>query len=128
GNYDIHISSLGYMDTIISVFLKKDESLNIKIRLSGTIVELEKVMIRSSLRKNYVETNPSASLRLNLPFIEIPQNIEVTTHCLISDQGLLSMSEAIRTVSGIEKTYSSLNDYTLIIRGTDANWNVFRNG
>jgi len=28
----------------------------------------------------------------------------------------------------VAKTYGGLNDYTLIIRGTDANWAVFRNG
>ncbi len=38
------------------------------------------------------------------------------------------MTEAIRTVSGVEKSYGELNDYSLIIRGTDATYNVFRNG
>jgi iron complex outermembrane recepter protein len=76
----------------------------------------------------YAETKPSESLRLNQPLIEIPQNIIVTSKQLLADQGLLSMSEAIRTVSGVGKTYGGLNDYQLIIRGTDATWAVFRNG
>ena len=38
------------------------------------------------------------------------------------------MTQAIRNVSGVAKTYGDLNDYSLIIRGTDATYNVFRNG
>jgi hypothetical protein len=38
------------------------------------------------------------------------------------------VGEAIRTVSGVEKQYAGLIDYALIIRGTDATWNIFRNG
>ena len=76
----------------------------------------------------YVETKLSQALRLNLPLIEVPQNIIVIPHQLLSDQGLVSMTQAIRTVSGVEKSYGELNDYSLIIRGTDATYNVFRNG
>ena len=38
------------------------------------------------------------------------------------------MTEAIRNVSGVTKYYGALNDYSLIIRGTDATYSVFRNG
>jgi outer membrane receptor for ferric coprogen and ferric-rhodotorulic acid len=38
------------------------------------------------------------------------------------------MTEAIRNVSGVTKYYGTLNDYSLIIRGMDATYSVFRNG
>jgi iron complex outermembrane receptor protein len=38
------------------------------------------------------------------------------------------MTEALRTVSGIQKYYGGLNDYQLIIRGAVTQFNVFRNG
>ena len=97
------------------------------MHLRRTYAELKKVIVESHTSE-YVETKTSESLRLNLPLIEVPQNIVVIAHQLLSDQGLVSMTQAIRAVSGVEKTYGDLNDYSLIIRGTDATYNVFRNG
>ena len=82
----------------------------------------------ASKQSKYVETKISEGLRLNLPLVEIPQNIHITSHQLLSDEGLISMTEALRTVSGIQKYYGGLNDYQLIIRGTVGQFNVLRNG
>jgi len=128
GIYTLNVSLAGYIDSTINVEIKQNETSLLKIKLKGTYAELKTVIVAASLPSKYVETRTSESLRLNLLLNEIPQNITVTSKQLLSDQGLLSMSEAIRTVSGVQKTYGGLNDYTLIIRGTDANWNVFRNG
>jgi iron complex outermembrane receptor protein len=128
GTYIFSISLSGYTDSTINVEVKQNETSFLKIQLRGTYAELRTVIVAASLHSNYAETKISESLRLNLPLNEIPQNITVTSKQLIFDQGLLSISEAIRTASGVVKTYGGLNDYTLIIRGTDANWNVFRNG
>src|SRR6185436_9505409 len=92
-----------------------------------TYAELKEVTIKANTGSKYVETKISEGLRLNLPLNEIPQNIAVVTHQLLADQGLLSMTESIRNVSGITKTYGGLNDYSLNIRGTDATYNVYRN-
>ncbi len=100
----------------------------LKIQLHRTISELKKIIVTGNSSSKYVETKPSESLHLNLPLIELPQNITVIPHQLLSDQGLVSMTQAIRNVSGLAKTYGELNDYSLIIRGTDASYNVFRNG
>ena len=100
----------------------------LNIQLHQTDAELKEVIVRANTKAKYVETKPSESLRLNVPLNEIPQNIAVVTHQTLADQGLVSMTEAIRNVSGVEKTYGGLNDYSLIIRGSDATWNVFRNG
>ncbi len=86
------------------------------------------VFIAASHHQNYVETKPSEFLHLNLPLSEIPQNIAVTSKQLVSDQGLLSISEAFRTISGVQKTDGGLNDFNVNIRGTDATFNVGRNG
>jgi len=47
---------------------------------------------------------------------------------LLADQGLVNMTEAIRTVSGIQKIQGDLNDFTLNIRGVASFFNVYRNG
>ncbi len=128
GIYILSVSFTGYKTIEISVEVKQNETAFLKIPLLLTYVELANINIKANQALKYAETKPSESLRLNQPLIEIPQNIEVTSHQLLSDQGLLSMSEAIRTVSGVVKTNGGLNDYQLIIRGTDATFNIFRNG
>ena len=128
GEYILHISLLGYNDQEIQVTIKQNETANLKIRLKQTYAELENIILEASKQSKYVETKTSDGLRLNLPLVEIPQNIQVTSHQLLSDQGSISMTEALRTVSGIQTNYNSLNDYQLIIRGTVGQFNVLRNG
>ena len=128
GNYILFVSLAGYKPFEISVEVKQNETAFLKVPLSVSFVDLTNINIKANTALKYVETKPSESLRLNQPLIEIPQNIVVTSKQLLADQGLLSMSEAIRTVSGVVKTAGGLDDYQLIIRGTDATFNVFRNG
>ena len=128
GEYILHISLLGYSDQEIGVTIKSNEVVNLKIQLKQTYAELQNIILEASKQSKYVETKISEGLRLNLPLVEIPQNIQVTSNQLLSDQGLISMTEALRTVSGIQKYYGGLNDYQLIIRGTVGAFNVLRNG
>jgi len=128
GEYTLHISLLGYTDQEIGVTVKLNESVILKIQLKQTYAELKNIILAASKQSKYVETKISDGLRLNLPLAEIPQNIQVTPHGLLSDQGLILMTEALRTVSGIQKNYGGLNDYQLIIRGTVGTFNVWRNG
>jgi len=128
GKYILLFSLLGYSDTAIAVEVKPNEITFLKIQLRRTDAELKKITVDARLHSNYVETKPSESLRLNLPLIEIPQNIAVITHQTFADQGLVSVFEATRNVSGVERSYGGLNDVVLIIRGTDAGGNVLRNG
>jgi iron complex outermembrane receptor protein len=128
GKYILHVSLLGYSDSDIAVEVKENEIVFLHIQLKENYSELNKVTVAANSSSAYVETKISESLHLNLPLNEIPQNIAVITHQTLADHGLVSMTEAIRTVSGVQKTYGGLNDYTLIIRGTDATWSIFRNG
>ncbi len=127
GTYILSVSLSGYASTEINVEVKQNETTFLKIQLQVTYKELMNVIVKGQA-SNYVETKTSEGLRVNLPLNEIPQNIIVVTRQLLADQGLLSMSESIRNVSGVVKPYGGLNDYSLIIRGTDATWSVFRNG
>jgi len=128
GNYVLLFSFLGYSDSAIAVDVRQNETSFLKVQLRRTDSELKAIVVDAKLQSKYVETKPSGSLRLNLPLIEIPQNISVVTQQTYSDQGLVSLTEGIRNVSGVSKSYGVLNDVVLIIRGTDAGGNVFRNG
>jgi iron complex outermembrane receptor protein len=128
GNCILSVSLSGYSPTEINVEVKANETVFLKIPLHVSYAELMEVIVKANVDSKYAETKTSEGLRLNLPLNEIPQNIAVIPHQLLADQGLISMSEAIRTVSGIQKNYGGLNDYTLNIRGTEGPHNVFRNG
>ncbi len=127
GSYILHFSLSGYIDSAITVAVKQNETVFLKIQLRGTYAELKKVIVEARIPK-YVETKTSESLRLNLPLIEVPQNITVVPHQLLLDQGVVSMTEAIRNISGVTKYFGGLNDYSLTIRGMNATYSVFRNG
>jgi iron complex outermembrane receptor protein len=124
----LNISLLGYFDTSVTVEVLQNDTAFLRIRLKRNYAELQAVIVAARTR-GYVETKSSESLRLDLPLNEIPQNITVATHQLIADQGLLSMTEALRTVSGVQKTGGGVNDYSLIMRGTEVGyWTLYRNG
>lgn len=128
GNYVIVLSFVGFESKEIGVDIKAGEERVVNAQLEHNYAELQNIILEASKQSKYVETKTSEGLRLNLPLNEIPQNIQVTSQQLLSDQGLVSMTEALRTVSGIQKYYGGLNDYQLIIRGTVGAFNVLRNG
>ena len=128
GNYVLILSFVGFESKEISIDVETGEEKFVKAQLEHNYAELQNIILEASKQSKYVETKTSEGLRLNLPLVEIPQNIHVTSHQLLSDQGLISMTEALRTVSGIQKYYGGLNDYQLIIRGAVTQFNVFRNG
>lgn len=127
GNYVIIFSFVGFESKEINVDVKAGEESFVNTRLEHDYAELQKVMVASRVPK-YAETNPSSSLRLTMPLSEIPQNITVTKRELLTDQGLITLSEALRTVSGIQKNQGDLNDITLNIRGVESIFNIYRNG
>lgn len=127
GNYVIIFSFVGFESKEISIDVKPGKENLLNARLEHNYAELQKVIVESSSPK-YGETSPSSSLRINVPLYEIPQNITISKRELLTDQGLVTLSEAIRTVSGIQRTQGDLNDFTLNIRGTQSIFNVYRNG
>ena len=129
GNYILFVSLSGYAPTEVSVEVKYNETASLKIQLQVTYKELINVSVKATTGSKYIETKTSEGLRINLPLNEIPQNIIVTPRQLLTDQGALSMSEAFRTVSGVQKTGGGLNDISLMMRGTEVGWwSLFRNG
>src|SRR6476469_9137392 len=102
GNYVIIFSFVGFESKEINIDVKPDEENFVNAPLEHNYAELQKVIVASRGPK-YAETNPSSSLRLTMPLSEIPQNITVTKRELLTDQGLITLSEALRRVSGIQK-------------------------
>jgi len=127
GNYTLSFSLSNYAPKQTSVTIKANGQNILSVQLEQTYAELQKVIVQARVEK-YAQMQLSPSLRLSAPLIEIPQNIQITSRQLLADQGSVSMSEAIRTVSGIQKNYGELNDITLNFRGGEGSFNILRNG
>lgn len=89
---------------------------------------IEKVDIYRKSRKLIIKNNLNTSLRLPNKLIEIPQNISVATEQSLKYFSVNGSSEFTKFTSGIIKNYGQNNDFSFSIRGTDATYNIYRNG
>jgi iron complex outermembrane receptor protein len=100
GNYVAEISLVGFstLTRDVSVEEGREAKLNFQLTLSAS--DLLAVTVRSSTSRYQVQ-DPSPSLRLRSSLQNIPQNVQVITQNVLSDQQIFDMSEAVtRNVSG----------------------------
>lgn len=127
GHYMLHVSLVGHSALVKEVEVKENEDTRVEIQLRTSEHELTEVIV-SGNKRSYIAEKPSASLRLNAPLIEIPQNITVATKQTLIDMGMLSKGEIFRLSSGITRSYGGYLDMTVQIRGTNATFGTYRNG
>lgn len=127
GSYEIEVSLVGYetLTQTFSVEANKTSTIDLQLKLSEK--QLQEVIV-SSGAKGYRTNILSSGLRLQTPLIEVPQNIQVVTNKVLSDQQIISMSDGvIRNVSGAMRLEHWGDMYTNInMRGSRAS--EFRNG
>jgi iron complex outermembrane recepter protein len=125
GDYTLQISHLGFeaIEQNVSVEENKISAISIQLKISDK--ELASVIITSN--KKFRTGWLSPSLRLSSPIIETPQNIQVITKGIITDQQSFDMLEGIqRNVSGAQKLEHWDNYARINMRGS--NLTAFRNG
>jgi len=129
GTYTVVASFVGFDSQELKTTLKANETKTLPVfALKENTKNLNEVIVTGEKSEKYIAENPSESLRLTAPLIEIPQNITVATRQTIVDMGMLNKNDVIRAVSGITKTYGEDLDASLLIRGTDATYSTYRNG
>lgn len=102
GSYVLIVSDMGYK-TFISKTLEIRGAVRLDVKLQEDVSALDDVVISGAGKTEYVERNPSASLRLQQDINKIPQNIQVISGDVIEDQQAISMMENItRNVSGAQ--------------------------
>jgi len=126
GNYALVVSLVGYKDEQQQVVVTSTQTatLNIQLKLSNS--QLNEVVVVAN--KNSFKTNRmSASLRLQSPILEIPQNVQVVTSRQIYNQQIFDMLEGVtRNVSGATRIEHWDNYARITMRGS--NVGAFRNG
>jgi len=127
GTYTVLATFTGLPGQEQRVELRPGSTAQLQFVLNIASKELEQVVV-TSYRNRYVEKNPSSSLRLTAPLIELPQNIQVVTGDVLKSQQVISMSDGlIRNVSGLTRLEHWGDLYTNITaRGSQIQ--AFRNG
>ncbi|MCZ4242812.1 TonB-dependent receptor [Pedobacter punctiformis] len=127
GTYTIKASAVGINPAEKTVTIAAGESKIIDFTLVENNQALQEVTIAGKNNK-YKISLPSASLRLNEPLLEAPQNIQIVSDQVIKDQQIISMSDGlIRNVSGAVRLEHWGDMYTNItMRGSQIQ--AMRNG
>lgn len=127
GEYTIRVSAVGINTQEKNVNVKTGETVTVNFSLTENNEALKEVTIAGKKNK-YKVSLPSASLRLNEPLLEAPQNIQTVSEQLIKDQQIISMSDGlVRNVSGAARSEHWGDLYTNIkMRGSQVQ--AMRNG
>ncbi|RZL49397.1 MAG: TonB-dependent receptor [Pedobacter sp.] len=100
GTYTLRVSAVGINAQEKTVTVAAGENAIANFVLTENNQALQEVTIAGKKNK-YKVSLPSASLRLNEPLLEAPQNIQTISDQVIKDQQIISMSDGlVRNVSG----------------------------
>jgi len=127
GDYTLILSAVGVQRQERNIHVLDGQELVEDFVVDATNEQLQEVVV-SSMKKQYKVDTTSLSLRLNEPLLEVPQNIQVVTNKVLSDQQVVSMSDGvIRNVSGAVRLEHWGDLYANItMRGSQIQ--AFRNG
>jgi iron complex outermembrane receptor protein len=125
GTYTIVLNGVGIQAVEDKIVVNSKQTTIKNFSLSESQEDLEEVVIK---KNKYKQDNPSLSLRLQTPVLEIPQNIQIISGQTLKDQQITSMSDGvIRNVSGAVRLEHWGDLYTNItMRGSQIQ--AFRNG
>ncbi|PBI94348.1 Ferrichrome-iron receptor precursor [Flavobacterium sp. ACN2] len=125
GTYTIVLNGVGIQAVEDKIVVNSKQTTTRNFSLSESQEDLEEVVIK---KNKYKQDNPSLSLRLQTPVLEIPQNIQIVSGQTLKDQQITSMSDGvIRNVSGAVRLEHWGDLYTNItMRGSQIQ--AFRNG
>lgn len=128
GDYTLQISLIGLETREQAVSVQAGQVTDVPtVMLNESANQLQEVMVMAG-RGKYTDPNVSSSLRLAAPTIEIPQNIQVITNKVLSDQLVTSMSDGvIRNVSGATRL-EHWGDMYSRVNARGGRLSAFRNG
>lgn len=126
GSYTLLVSFVGLETQEKSVEVVAGETLNVAFTLSESANQLSEVIVKGG--NPYKSDQVSSSLKLLTPILETPQNVQVVTSKVLTDQQIISMSDGlIRNVSGATRLEHWGDLYANItMRGSQIQ--AFRNG
>jgi iron complex outermembrane receptor protein len=101
GTYIIHVSAIGLVNEEKSINVTAGSTTVVDFSLRENSSQLKEVVISDNKHKFKID-NPSPTLRLNEPLLQVPQNIQVVSNDQIQEQQIFNMLEGVsRNVSGL---------------------------
>jgi iron complex outermembrane receptor protein len=101
GKYTLVVSYIGHKPQEVAVEIMAGKVIIVNFTLTENANQLHEVAI-SGRKQKYKIDDPSPSLRLNEPLLEVPQNIQEVSAEQIKDQQVFNMLEGVsRNVSGL---------------------------
>lgn len=127
GNYTIIVSAVGLYPKEKQITITAKGTVVADFSLQENLSQLTEVQVNAH-KSTYTADKVSPSLRLQSPLIEVPQNIQVVTSKLMSDQLVFDIVDGVtRNVSGAQRVGHWDAQYAnIFMRGT--NIPAFRNG
>jgi iron complex outermembrane receptor protein len=127
GTYTLTVTAVNITKQEKEVTVIAGQTVTVDFTLDASDVKLQEVVIKERANRLKMD-NPSQSLRLQEPLIQVPQNIQVVSSKALSDQQIISMSDGvIRNISGAVRLEHWGDLYTNItMRGSQIQ--AFRNG
>ena len=109
GLYTITASMQGYTDNVMTdVLLNNDETKSIPLSLNSDIIELEKVSVTASRRKEKV--------------LEAPASVALVDDSQIQDRIAMSVTDHLKSVRAVDVVTSGIGSSYVVVRGFN---NVF---
>jgi iron complex outermembrane receptor protein len=101
GSYIIRVSAIGLINDEKAITVIAGSTTTVDFTLRENASQLKEVIISDNKHKFKID-NPSPTLRLSEPLLEIPQNIQVVSNDQIQEQQIFNMLEGVsRNVSGL---------------------------
>lgn len=127
GRYTVVASFVGLETQEKEIDVVAGQRAVVDFTLKESAQQLDEIIIAET-RNVYKIDDPSASLRIAEPLLEVPQNIQVVANDALRDQQVISMSDGVlRNVSGAVRAEHWGDMYTNVLsRG--ATVQAFRNG
>ncbi|MEO6150198.1 MAG: TonB-dependent receptor [Mucilaginibacter sp.] len=127
GTYTVKVTAVNLASQQKEVTVTAGGNADADFMLSINNSQLQEVVIKDRSNRIKVD-NPSQTLRLQEPLLEVPQNIQVVSSTALAEQQIISMSDGvIRNVSGAVRLEHWGDLYTNItMRGSQIQ--AFRNG
>ena len=133
GEYSLSLPAGIYTVTIsASGFTSASERVTVPLTAPLATVTLQVAGFRDAVTVNgesgYVVPVISTSTKTPTPLRDVPQSVSVVTSELIQDQLMMSMSDVVKYVPGIESHQGENNRDQVVIRGNSSSADFYVNG
>lgn len=100
GTYVLMVSNMGYTALKQNLIIKAGKRIALHLQLSESRSELKEVAIIT--RKPYQVSRSNSSTRMDIPFLETPQSVQIVSSAVIRDRQAFTLNEISSSFTGLK--------------------------